>query len=398
MATFRDYLSNGAFNAVPSVSAFNTPKSNATQQATATNTQTPQITTQPAQTTNWSNLFKRYGHGNSGNNTGGSNTGGNNTDTPATPTPTPTTPTTPTVNPGEWPITTPPYAPMPFTGDEEGLLSWLIKSLPDTYAYMNNGLMDTINQSNQLSNQALQALQAKMNEIAGIFNTQGANLTNAQGEMMSGLTSADQAFGNILNRYTGYIENGTLPEGMEEALNKIRENSYKNIEKRVGQESNSAIKTALNRFGASGMIDSDYFKQAMGDIGAKGFSALSDAGRDIENSYLQSRMAYPFEMFNTVLPQYGNLTTNLRDTAKTAFGSAENVFNDLLKGGLEQIDPLVNYFGLAQQLPGWYDKERSGTLSELMDIFKTLTEKDIAEKQINAQEEANSFDWTDIFF
>jgi len=150
------------------------------------------------------------------------------------------------------------------------------------------------------------------------------------------------------------------------------------------------------------MIDSDYFRNAMNDIAASGFSELSNAGRDIESSYLQSMMAYPFEMFNTLMPQYGNLTTNLKDTAKTNFTSAESTFNDLLKGALEQANLPIQYFGLAQQLPGWYEKIQSGNLSSLNDIYKTLIQKDLLEKKIDAEkdmaDEANDFDWTDLLF
>ena len=323
---------------------------------------------------------------------------GGTTPTPTTPTPTPTTPTSYT-------NVTPPYNTSgAYSGDKDasGILSYLLKSVPSTYNWANNALMDSVTQTNQLSTQALEALQAKMNEIKDIFNTYGGALPTAQAEMMSGLTSADQAYGNILNKYAGYIENGTVPEGTAANLDKIRQNSYANLEKQIVKDSNSAIRDALNKFGANGMIDSDYFRNAMNDIAASGFSELSTAARDIENSYLQSMMAYPFEMFNTLIPQYGNLTTNLKDTAKTNFTSAESTFNDLLKGALEQADLPVQYFGLAQQLPGWFEKIQSGNLSSLNDIYKTLIQKDLLEKKIDAEkdmaDEANDFDWTDLLF
>lgn len=380
----------------PALSVWDQMKQKAKAKATPTTTPTTQqpTTTQPPAGTTPTNGNWQFPWGSWPTAPGGITT------TPGTTTPGTTTPTT-----GNYTNATPPYSSGgAYSGDEDasGILSYLLKTVPSTYNWANNALMDSVNQTNQLSTQALESLQTKMNEIKDIFNTYGGALPTAQSEMMSGLTSADQAYGNILNKYAGFIENGTVPEGIAANLDKIRQNSYTNLEKRIGKDSNSAIREALNKFGANGMIDSDYFRNAMNDIAASGFSELSTAGRDIENSYLQSMMAYPFEMFNTLIPQYGNLTTNLKDTAKTAYSSAESTFNDLMKGALEQADLPIQYFGLAQQLPGWFEKIQSGNLSSLNDIYKTLIQKDLLEKKIDAEkemaDEANDFDWTDLLF
>jgi len=338
-----------------------------------------------------------------------------------------------------------PVVPSTTAEDSDTALSWMEKWLPDATAYWNNLGQGMTDMGSQLSQQAMEAYAAKMNEFSNLFNEnygavtgqteQSNNILNDALATMSGLY--DQAQGAVqtgnadstatlqdyiakanMTPYLNDVQTGTVNPAIQAILDEMRAKEIQSTQELVQRAANETLGTQLERMGVNRTLDSTRTENIMQKVGYDQTEQLNQAIRDIENRYSAQSLSTPTNILNAAistlpsLAPMGQLATaqqtggtnlaNLLGNAATGIGGQayntaaqgydmanKNLVNTVNAGTTLSALP-ENYLKMAQMLPDLATAMGSDYLKQLTDIWQAKLDAQVLRENIQAQKDINS--------
>ncbi len=339
-----------------------------------------------------------------------------------------------TYNPFQIP---PPVAPNVKVKDEESASEWAQRWLPDTAAYWQNMGQSSVAQSDQLMQQAMEALNERMNELSGLYNRGIETIEDTRGEYLGSLQDATGVYGigledalNILNdlanhsdlsSYMQNIQTGVIPETTQAMLDQMKQNQIDELQYQLERATQQNVNRVLEELAAKNMMDSTRAGQALRGIGYEQGNLLTSALRDIQNQYMARALQEPYNQLNAAIASLVGLEP-MRDVAMTTLSGAANLSDmlaaqglagwqssrenlaDAMTYGLQQAQLPELFWEMAYRKPEKAVEQQETLMNQFMNIWNMLLNAALEREAIEAQRDIadlqydDSFDFWDIFF
>ena len=305
------------------------------------------------------------------------------------------------------------------------------KFLPGARDEMLGGMGSAMSGYGNTANQATGTLQSGKNNLSSGYS-------NATGTYQNFLNQAIGTAGQSTGNYTDMINNLTIPQGANDTLNKMLENQRTNVERSVRNNANQLGKNWLEGMGARNMIDSSRFVNGVTDITNNANAELAATNRDLENAILSKKLQLPFDIAKQghgmnqdlvnllesggrgiselqargaeqgyqadsdlaqLLNQSGlNLAEMGFNQGEAAYQSASDAYKQLLGGAMQEAELPAQYMQMVNDAPYWAHQGQTGYMDNMMNIWKMLLEKQIADRQADITEDANDKGIEDFIF
>jgi len=288
--------------------------------------------------------------------------------------------------------------------DTDSAMEWLEKWLPNMTAFWTDYSNSQIQGADQVSQQAMESYNQKMNEVAGLFNSgfqslddqlkKTLGLYDAGTGMMSDLY--DKAnLGGLLEQ----IQTGSINPAVDAVLQKIKANQYDEAQRQIGINAQTTLNPLLQKQGAYGMLDSTRTGSIIGDVQGKALGELGSISRNLENEYLATRLGYPKSVLESSISALSGAlpaVNTVMNAGTSGYDTVNKNFNDAISLAMEQAGMPIEYFKMAREVPNLSIERSNDYLNNILNIWKELLDYDISMENIDAHRDINSPSFWDI--
>jgi hypothetical protein len=333
--------------------------------------------------------------------------------------------------------TPPPIAPDVNVTTGESAAEWIQRWLPNSAAFWQNFAQADVAQGDQLMQQAMEAYNARMNELAGLLNQGISNIGTSREDYLGSLGDAtsvysiglDQALNVLqeladksdLSNYMQNIQTGTIPQTTADMMDQIRQNMIDEAQYQLQHATQQNVNDVLESLGAKNMMDSSRMGQALRGIAYDQGNLMNSVMRDIENQWMERRLQEPYNQLQAAVASLTGYEP-LRDIATTKLSGGANLSDmlaaqglagwqsqrqnlaDIMQYGLQQAEMPKTFYQMAYTKPTSAVEQQSAMMNQLLNIWDTLLNAELQREAISAERDIadlqydDSFDFWDILF